>query len=74
MVYCTLHAGGKFDESNYKSAGGLHGVGSAVVNALSSWLEVHSYREGLDHYVKYEKADPKKANWKYLVQQIKEEH
>lgn len=66
MVYCTLHAGGKFDESNYKSAGGLHGVGSAVVNALSSWLEVHSYREGLDHYVKYEKGGSKKGKLEVL--------
>lgn len=66
MVYCTLHAGGKFDESNYKSAGGLHGVGSAVVNALSSWLEVHSYREGLDHYVKYEKGGFKKGKLEVL--------
>jgi topoisomerase-4 subunit B len=59
MVYKTLHAGGKFDDSNYKTAGGLHGVGGAVVNALSSWLEVHSYRDGADHYVRYDKGGTK---------------
>lgn len=54
MVYRTLHAGGKFDETNYKTAGGLHGVGGAVVNALSSWMEVHSYRDGADHFIRFE--------------------
>lgn len=56
IVYQTLHGGGKFDESNYKSAGGLHGVGAAVTNALSEWMEVHSYRDGIDHYAKFEKG------------------
>lgn len=56
IVYQTLHGGGKFDESNYKSAGGLHGVGAAVTNALSEYLEVHSYRDGRDHYAKFEKG------------------
>ncbi len=53
MVYLKLHSGGKFDESNYRSAGGLHGVGGAVVNALSDWMEIHSYRDGYDNYIKY---------------------
>ncbi|MBQ8143129.1 MAG: type IIA DNA topoisomerase subunit B [Bacilli bacterium] len=59
IVYQTLHGGGKFDESNYKSAGGLHGVGAAVTNALSEWMEVHSYRDGVDHFARFEKGGSK---------------
>lgn len=66
LIYRTLHAGGKFDESNYKAAGGLHGVGSAVVNALSSWLEVHSYRNGEDHYIRYENGGRKSTGPKII--------
>lgn len=59
IVYQTLHGGGKFDESNYKSAGGLHGVGASVTNALSKWMEVHSYRDGVDHFARFEKGGSK---------------
>ena len=61
MVYRTLHAGGKFDESNYKTAGGLHGVGGAVVNALSTYMEIHSYRDGVDHFIRFENGGSKES-------------
>lgn len=46
MVFTELHTGGKFDNKNYKTSGGLHGVGAAVVNALSKWVEVEVYQNG----------------------------
>ncbi len=49
MVYTELHTGGKFNNSNYKTSGGLHGVGAAVVNALSKWLEVEIRQKGEVH-------------------------
>lgn len=54
LIFTTLHAGGKFDSSNYKSSGGLHGVGTSVTNAMSEWLEVTVYRNGKEHYLKFE--------------------
>lgn len=59
IVYQTLHGGGKFNESNYKSAGGLHGVGASVTNALSRWMEVHSFKDGIDHFARFEDGGSK---------------
>lgn len=58
LVFTTLHAGGKFDDSAYKTSGGLHGVGSSVVNALSTYLTVRVKNGGCIYEDKYERGNP----------------
>ena len=58
IIFCTLHAGGKFDDSNYKAAGGLHGVGGSVVNALSSELVATVKRDGAEWQMKFRQGKP----------------
>lgn len=58
LVFTTLHAGGKFNSSAYKTSGGLHGVGSSVVNALSEWMDVEISQDGGVHHDRYVRGIP----------------
>lgn len=57
VVFTQLHAGGKFDNSNYSHSGGLHGVGASVTNALSRWLEVDVYKNGTTYRMSFESVE-----------------
>jgi DNA gyrase subunit B len=57
VVLTRLHAGGKFNQSSYKVSGGLHGVGAAVVNALSEWMEVRIWRHGIEHFIRFRNGE-----------------
>ncbi|UWD34357.1 DNA topoisomerase IV subunit B [Mesomycoplasma molare] len=66
LVFSELHAGGKFSEGAYKTSGGLHGVGSSVVNALSKWLKVSVFKNGNEYFTEFENGGQIKTNTKII--------
>ena len=68
VILCTLHAGGKFNNKNYQTSGGLHGVGISVVNALSEHMEINVNRNGNCYTQTFSRGVPisKRINWRRL--------